>query len=99
MAILELKLATERRIWASSLFMESTYSGLFWGEPYAEMNDRLIARLPKRATHILGPWPVQVIEPPRRAESVNHPTPWGPVEYLPTCWIAAEFTSLPLDDA
>jgi hypothetical protein len=40
MAIVELGLETGRKIWASTLHMESTYAGLLEGDPFAAMNDR-----------------------------------------------------------
>ena len=98
MAILELSLETGRKIWASTIHMESTYAGLLEGYPNAAMNDRLIAGLARRAVELFGDWPVQVIEPSRTTRERTHPTPFGPAEYLPSYWVAAEFNSVPLSD-
>lgn len=98
MPILELRLTSGREIWASKLYIESTYSGLLEGYPIARFNDRTIAGLPARAGVILGDAPVTLIEPVRRIESSVRSGPFGPPEYLPACWIAAEFTSTAIRD-
>jgi hypothetical protein len=98
-AILEVTLNTGRKIWASMVYIEDTYAGLLEGYPISRLNDRVIARLPQRAAGLFGDWPVHVIEPARYTKEATHPTPFGPPEYLPSCWIGASFTSLAISDA
>lgn len=102
MSILKLTLEAGREIWADSFHMQWTYAGLLLGYPHRTLNDRLLTRLPESATRIFCNLPVHVIEPSRRI-SPDTPygpdSPYGPAEYLPPYWVAADFTSLAIDDA
>ena len=97
MAVLEFRFASGRAARASALLVESTYAGLLEGLPSREMNDRLLSVLVGRVQSIFGDWPVHVIEPPRRTGEDRRGR--GPVERLPDCWVAADFTASPIDSA
>ena len=96
--ILDLQLSTGRRVWAPSLRIESTYSGLHCGYPTRLINDMTLERVPGYATRSLDEWPVHLIEPGRRIVDVPYARPDSPREDLPHCWIVAEFKSLSIDD-
>jgi hypothetical protein len=96
MVVLGMKLSTGRSIWASSLFIEHTYVGLWVGHPSRKGNDRRLASLPNRAKTLFGDSPVHVLEPSRTIDAV-HSRPWLEVELLPEFWVMAEFTSTSTD--
>ena len=95
MAILNLTLNTGRAISANRLYVAATYAGLMEGLPDAAMNDDRIGWLPHTAASIFGDAPVLVVEPRRVKKEYPSLKPPRAGEFLPTYWIAAEFTSSP----
>ena len=91
MSLLELKLRSGERIWATSLHCAGTYAHVYEGLPHHESNDRYLSHFRERVHRIFhGPFPVHVVEPPRRSDPEERSAFGEMAEYLPNYWFAAE---------
>jgi hypothetical protein len=98
MALFEVNLAGGRTLQAASVLVRATYSGVLEGYPCSWVNQRILERIPGEAAEALGDWPVHVVEPPVKTVHRESHRPFGPEQRMPSCWIAAQFDSAPIDE-
>lgn len=102
MAIFTVRLDGGREIRASSVHNSETYGGMFEGDPDAQYNQILLAKMKnavQRLFPLVGEVPVVVVDPAREVHPNQTDDLWGPAEYLPSYWLAGYFDSRPVNEA